>query len=58
MPIDESKYRTLKLMRCKKCGNVYAASLTSAAECPECSSRDASYFRPDGKEQSDKSVEE
>jgi predicted nucleic acid-binding Zn-ribbon protein len=50
MPIDENNYRTMKLFRCKKCGNVYAGSLTGSTECPDCSSNDVSHFSPDGKE--------
>jgi predicted Zn-ribbon and HTH transcriptional regulator len=57
MAPDESKFSTMKFMRCKKCGNVYAASLTGAVECPECSSGDAVRYRPDGKED-DSSPEE
>jgi hypothetical protein len=53
MAIDENNYKTMKLLRCKKCGNVYAASLTGSTECPECSSDDASQFRPDGVEDLD-----
>jgi hypothetical protein len=52
MAIDESNYKTMKLLRCKKCGNVYAAGLSGSTECPECASDDASQFRPDGQENS------
>jgi ABC-type ATPase with predicted acetyltransferase domain len=48
MPIDESNYKTMKLFRCKKCGNVYAANFTRGMECPDCASSDVSHFSPDG----------
>jgi predicted Zn-ribbon and HTH transcriptional regulator len=51
MAIDESKYKTMRFMKCKKCGNVYAASLTGSKECPECASDDVLHFRPDGVEE-------
>jgi predicted Zn-ribbon and HTH transcriptional regulator len=51
MPIDESNYKTMKLYRCKKCGNVYAASLSGSTECPDCASNDVSHFSPDGSEE-------
>ena len=51
MALDESKYETMKFLRCKQCGNVYTARLGVAApECPECSSREAEIFRPEGSE--------
>lgn len=53
MPIDENNYKTMKLFRCKKCGNVYAASLTGSTECPDCASNDISNYSPDGKEESE-----
>jgi predicted Zn-ribbon and HTH transcriptional regulator len=51
MSIDENNYKTMKLYRCKKCGNVYAASLSGSTECPDCASNDVSNFSPDGKEE-------
>jgi predicted Zn-ribbon and HTH transcriptional regulator len=53
MAIDESKYKTMRFMKCKKCGNVYAASLSGSMECPECASNDVLHFRPDGLEEKD-----
>jgi predicted Zn-ribbon and HTH transcriptional regulator len=58
MAPDENKFRTMKFMRCKKCGNVYAARLTGAVECPECASDEAVRFRPDGKESDETDEEE
>lgn len=43
---DENKYPTLRFLKCKKCGNVFTGSLTGDAECPECLSQDAIYYRP------------
>jgi ABC-type ATPase with predicted acetyltransferase domain len=52
MALDESKFETLKFLRCKQCGNVYTASLKETApECPECSSHEAELFRPEGSEE-------
>lgn len=51
MPIDESNYKTMKLYRCRKCGNVYAASMTGGKECPDCASGDVSHYSPDGKDE-------
>jgi rubredoxin len=51
MPIDESNYKTMKLFRCRKCGNVYAASPAGSTECPDCASGDVSHFSPDGAEE-------
>lgn len=51
MAPDENKFKTMQFMRCKKCGNVYAANVSGAVECPECSSGDAVRYRPDGKEE-------
>ena len=53
MPIDESKYETMRFLRCKQCGNVYAASLNDTPECPECSSTKAKIYRPDDAEGED-----
>jgi predicted Zn-ribbon and HTH transcriptional regulator len=50
MTIDESNYKTMKLFKCRRCGNVYAASLAGSTECPDCSSDDVSHFCPDGDE--------
>ena len=48
MAFDESKYKTTKFMKCKECGNVFAAGLSGGnAECPDCASGDLSRFRPD-----------
>jgi predicted Zn-ribbon and HTH transcriptional regulator len=58
MAPDESKFKTMQFMRCKKCGNVFASNVSSAAECPECSSGDTVQFRPDGKEVEEPSSEE
>ena len=58
MPIDESNYKTMKLFRCKKCGNVYAASLSGSTECPDCASSDVSHFSPDGKEEQESGLSE
>jgi rubredoxin len=44
---DESKFPTMKLLRCKKCHHVYAANMGGPAECPECSNTGAFEFRPD-----------
>lgn len=38
--LDENNYPTMKFMRCKKCGNVFAASMTGYNECPECASEE------------------
>jgi Zn finger protein HypA/HybF involved in hydrogenase expression len=46
MPIDESLYPTRKFMRCKSCKTTYAASLSGANECPECSSQHSAEFEP------------
>ena len=58
MSLDESKYPTMKFMRCKQCGSVFAASLSGATECPDCASSDAVRYRPDGKETDDGPKEE
>jgi predicted Zn-ribbon and HTH transcriptional regulator len=58
MALDESKYKTMKIMHCKKCGHVYTASLSGSTECPECDSNDVAHFRPDGREGDDTAVEE
>lgn len=58
MAPDENKFKTMQFMRCKKCGNVYAASVSGAVECPECSSGDAVRYRPDGKEGGETAEEE
>ena len=47
MPLDESKYDTMRFMRCKNCGNVYAAGIGVTPECPECSSNSSAAYRPD-----------
>jgi len=48
MAFDESKYKTAKFMKCKKCGNVFALGHSgNGAECPDCASDDLSHFRPD-----------
>jgi predicted Zn-ribbon and HTH transcriptional regulator len=51
MAIDENNYKTMKLLRCKTCGNVYAASLTGSTECPDCASNNVTQFRPDDEEE-------
>jgi predicted Zn-ribbon and HTH transcriptional regulator len=58
MAPDENKFKTMQFMRCKKCGNVYAASVSGTVECPECSSGDAVRYRPDGKEGGETAEEE
>jgi rubrerythrin len=44
--LDESKYPTLKYMKCKKCGHVFTGSLTGDTDCPECASFDTSFYQP------------
>ncbi len=53
MPLDENKYETMRFMKCKTCGNVFAASLAGSKECPDCESHHISRFQPDGKEDLD-----
>ena len=43
---DESRYPTLKYMRCKKCGHTFTASFTGDTDCPECVSFDTTTFEP------------
>ncbi|MDD5675652.1 MAG: hypothetical protein PHC61_15900 [Chitinivibrionales bacterium] len=45
---DESRYPTMKLLRCKKCGAVFTVSVGSSNECPECSypNEEGAEFRP------------
>lgn len=35
---NESDYPTLKYMRCKQCGNIFAARMDGSTECPDCMS--------------------
>jgi len=53
MAFDEGNYETMKILKCRKCGNIFAASLTGSQECPECESSNVLRYRPDGKEDSD-----
>jgi hypothetical protein len=46
-PNNDDLSRTLRYMRCNRCGNVYVTSLSGNTECPECSSSEASNFKPD-----------
>ena len=55
--LDENKYPTMKLLRCKKCGNVFAESLAGTTDCPECSSADASQYQPDSFDNKDDTVQ-
>jgi predicted Zn-ribbon and HTH transcriptional regulator len=48
MALDESKYETMRFMRCKQCGNVYASGFDDTPECPECASHQSIIYRPDG----------
>ena len=43
---DESKYPTLKYMKCKRCGHVFTGSPTGDTDCPECKSLDTSSYQP------------
>jgi len=47
MSLDENNYKTLRFMKCKTCGNVFAASLAGSKECPDCASNHIAHFRPD-----------
>lgn len=44
---NEDFSRTLKFMRCNRCGNVFVTSIGGYSECSECSSVDATPFNPD-----------
>lgn len=49
MALDESKYETMKFLRCRQCGNVYTARMgITDPECPECSSREVEIYIPEG----------
>ena len=43
---DESRFPTMRLMRCNKCHAVYAARQDGPNECPECSNNSAAEFKP------------
>jgi predicted Zn-ribbon and HTH transcriptional regulator len=45
---NEQQYPTMRFMKCKKCGAVFAAPPGGPTECPECSSAATGAFRPDG----------
>jgi hypothetical protein len=45
--LDENRFPTMRFMKCRKCGNVFVASLSGVTTCPECSSEDAEQFSPD-----------
>jgi len=49
MALDESKYKTLRFMRCKQCGGVFASGVGAVPECPDCASQNSTVYRPDGK---------
>lgn|GEM_PF-3317795 len=52
--IDESKFGTMRLLRCRKCGNVYAAGYGAAVpECPECSSNESELYKPEGSDRNE-----
>jgi predicted nucleic acid-binding Zn-ribbon protein len=50
MALDESKYKTLRFMRCKQCGEVFASGVGAVPECPDCASQNSTVYRPDGKD--------
>lgn len=50
MALDESKYKTLRFMRCKQCGAVFASGVGTVPECPDCASQNSSVYAPDGKD--------
>ena len=43
--MDENKYPTRRFMRCRKCGQVFAAGPWDTQECPECSSADTEEYQ-------------
>ncbi|NLP03902.1 MAG: hypothetical protein GX089_15515 [Fibrobacter sp.] len=45
--INESKYPTMRLMLCRKCGNVFAAGFSGDKECPDCSSQSTTEYNPE-----------
>jgi Zn finger protein HypA/HybF involved in hydrogenase expression len=49
MAFDESKFPTLKFVRCRKCKNLFTTNLSGAPECPDCASADTTGFQPDEK---------
>ena len=46
MGIDESKYETMKIVRCTKCKNVYVSPISTIPQCPECQSGAVQKFVP------------
>jgi predicted nucleic acid-binding Zn-ribbon protein len=43
---DEKKYPTLRFLKCKNCGNVFAGNMDLDIDCPECSSVDFQPYHP------------
>lgn len=54
---DESKYPTMKIMKCNSCGHVFNSSLDGSACCPECDSPDTSPYKAGLNSESDDSAD-
>jgi uncharacterized OB-fold protein len=56
---NENDYPTLRIMRCKKCGNVYVENISGYGTCPNCSSDTAERYDPkaEGKANTEKKTD-
>jgi hypothetical protein len=48
---DESRFPTMRFMKCATCGHVFVQSLSGEKICPECSSTQTSVYAPERQEE-------
>jgi predicted Zn-ribbon and HTH transcriptional regulator len=44
--INEDKFPTMRLMKCRKCGNVFPVKVGFEPECPDCASKNSQKYDP------------